>query len=102
MMPADNHHGCCRPNIPPRLRRDPFPAEGVEFCFPHPQERGLRGMAFALHAERSVTGCFTPRKKPAGGGFFGTTCCSDGSADGLDVRGEAALVAGGLVLVDQA
>src|SRR6185437_14157441 len=41
-------------------------------------------------------------KKPAGAGCFEETVCCDGSGDRLDMRGEAALVARGLVLVDQA
>src|SRR5690348_9192886 len=86
----------------------------VTRLLPPPERTGIEGMAPGL-ANSSPRACgatpfqwkgiwiLRPKKKPAGAGFFKSADeRRSGSGNGLDVRGEAALVAGGLVAVDQA
>src|SRR6185437_4967694 len=85
------------------------PAKGWRFAAgkvfpPHPSPLPPTVKLFGGEGAKhdAVEALCATTKKPAGAGFFGTTCCGNGSGDGLDVRGEAALVARGFVLVDQA
>src|SRR5678815_2572641 len=54
-------------------------------------------------ATMPLDGCRAGTKNPAGAGFFNDArACDSGGLQRLDARGQAALVTGRLVLVDQA